>query len=437
MAYLIDQLVWCLLLAAAFAALAGWAYGATKAEAETKKLKLEREKLLRDLVGLSGEAPEGAQPADLHMELMRQRTDVSESKTRELEQTIAILRGRADGAEARIHDLERDLAAAQAQANEHLQSALDAAQAQQVAAPVSDDAATLQAFRLRYFEKRTEYLERQPMVPALPAPAAEPVAAPVPEHDPIPLLHAEWRARFAEAAADELLTIAREPKTIAAPATSGPSAEEIEDQQRRYWRALYMERRVVHLQGALDEALKPAAPDSSSVEDEARQGWRKDYLERRVAYLRNHAAAQQTQPVQALAAPVAEEVEDAAASVVPALPETATEPAPQIEDPIPAPAPLARLEMSDRPPSLGAARNGAPDDFTLIENISPMLQSTLYSLGFYHFDQIAAWTSGNIAWVDQYLRLRGRITEEEWVDQAHDLAQGHGVARAERIAEEA
>jgi len=64
--------------------------------------------------------------------------------------------------------------------------------------------------------------------------------------------------------------------------------------------------------------------------------------------------------------------------------------------------------------------------------VSLLQQSTLNSLGIYHFDQIAAWTPANIAWVDQYLRLRGRIIEEEWVEQADDLARGIGVARAER-----
>ena len=61
-----------------------------------------------------------------------------------------------------------------------------------------------------------------------------------------------------------------------------------------------------------------------------------------------------------------------------------------------------------------------------------MQQTTLYALGIFHFDQIADWSEENVAWVDQYLRLQGRIDEEEWVEQAADLA-AHGPAAARRV----
>jgi predicted flap endonuclease-1-like 5' DNA nuclease len=77
-----------------------------------------------------------------------------------------------------------------------------------------------------------------------------------------------------------------------------------------------------------------------------------------------------------------------------------------------------------RPQGLGAPRMGAPDDLRLIDGIGPKLESTLNSLGIYHFDQIAAWTPENIAWVDQYLRFRGRIVRERWVEQAKAMLAG-------------
>src|SRR5690606_23427051 len=91
--------------------------------------------------------------------------------------------------------------------------------------------------------------------------------------------------------------------------------------------------------------------------------------------------------------------------------------------------------QSAKPAMLASARNGAPDDLTLIDGVSLQQQSTFYSLGVFHFDQIAAWTPENIAWVDQYLRLRGRIEDEEWVEQAGDLAR-EGPAAARRILED-
>jgi NADH-quinone oxidoreductase subunit E len=76
-----------------------------------------------------------------------------------------------------------------------------------------------------------------------------------------------------------------------------------------------------------------------------------------------------------------------------------------------------------KPPVLAAARNGAPDDLTLIEGVSLLQQSALYALGVFHFDQIAAWTPDHVAWIERYFRLDGRIEEEEWVEQAGELAR--------------
>jgi len=46
-------------------------------------------------------------------------------------------------------------------------------------------------------------------------------------------------------------------------------------------------------------------------------------------------------------------------------------------------------------------------------------------LGFYHFDQVAGWTPGEVAWVDQNLEgFKGRVTRDQWVVQAKLLAAG-------------
>ena len=48
----------------------------------------------------------------------------------------------------------------------------------------------------------------------------------------------------------------------------------------------------------------------------------------------------------------------------------------------------------------------------------------LNDLGFYHFDQIAAWGPAEIAWVDTRLQFKGRIERDNWVAQAAELARG-------------
>ncbi|GHC19080.1 hypothetical protein GCM10007291_17340 [Gemmobacter nanjingensis] len=78
-----------------------------------------------------------------------------------------------------------------------------------------------------------------------------------------------------------------------------------------------------------------------------------------------------------------------------------------------------------RPEALSAPRNGAADDLKLIKGVGPKLEALLHRLGFYHFDQIANWTAAEIAWVDENLEgFRGRVTRDQWVIQARDLAAG-------------
>ena len=100
-----------------------------------------------------------------------------------------------------------------------------------------------------------------------------------------------------------------------------------------------------------------------------------------------------------------------------------------------APAPLAAMAppvmatpaRNDRvkPQALAAARGGVADDLKLVKGIGPKLEQLCHSLGFYHFDQIANWTAAEIAWVDENLEgFKGRVTRDEWVMQARDLAAG-------------
>ena len=84
-------------------------------------------------------------------------------------------------------------------------------------------------------------------------------------------------------------------------------------------------------------------------------------------------------------------------------------------------APVLRME---RPQGIDAARQGAPDNLQQISGIGPKNEGILHTLGFFHFDQIAAWTPGQVAWVDDHLRFNGRIGRERWAEQAKLLAEG-------------
>ena len=77
-----------------------------------------------------------------------------------------------------------------------------------------------------------------------------------------------------------------------------------------------------------------------------------------------------------------------------------------------------------RPKGIAAAREGTPDNLQRISGIGPKNEKTLHGLGFFHFDQIAAWTPEEIQWVDEHLKFNGRIIREKWVHQAALLAEG-------------
>ncbi|MDX8524034.1 NADH-ubiquinone dehydrogenase [Mesorhizobium sp. MSK_1335] len=63
-----------------------------------------------------------------------------------------------------------------------------------------------------------------------------------------------------------------------------------------------------------------------------------------------------------------------------------------------------------------------PSDLKAISGIGPKLEKVLNGLGIWTYGQIAAWTSQEIAWVEDYLSLAGRIGRDDWTAQAAALA---------------
>jgi NADH-quinone oxidoreductase subunit E len=102
--------------------------------------------------------------------------------------------------------------------------------------------------------------------------------------------------------------------------------------------------------------------------------------------------------------------------------------------PLYAPATAATSAMPSRPAGLTGARSGAADDLKRIKGVGPKLEQLCHSLGFYHFDQIAAWTADEISWVDDNLEgFKGRVTRDDWVAQARILAAGGTTEFSDRV----
>ena len=87
-----------------------------------------------------------------------------------------------------------------------------------------------------------------------------------------------------------------------------------------------------------------------------------------------------------------------------------------------------------RPAALDGPRDGLADDLKRVKGIGPKLEKLCHTLGFYHFDQIAAWSADEVAWVDSNLEgFKGRVTRDEWVRQATVLAGGGETDFSKRV----
>ncbi len=88
------------------------------------------------------------------------------------------------------------------------------------------------------------------------------------------------------------------------------------------------------------------------------------------------------------------------------------------------PAAPAATAAAQKPKALKAARKGQPDDLKRIVGVGPKLEALLHRLGYFHFDQIAAWTEAEVAWVDDNLEgFKGRVSRDNWVAQAREFSR--------------
>lgn len=72
---------------------------------------------------------------------------------------------------------------------------------------------------------------------------------------------------------------------------------------------------------------------------------------------------------------------------------------------------------------VSAASEGAADDLQRIKGIGPKIAGILSDLGIQQYAQIAAWTPENVAWINDYLKFKGRVERERWIEQARTLMQ--------------
>lgn len=134
------------------------------------------------------------------------------------------------------------------------------------------------------------------------------------------------------------------------------------------------------------------------------------------------------EPAHAMATAAAPSVAEPVASVVTPPPPPVSVPTVVRTAPEPTPvetvAVVAAEGKADRPKGIAAARGGKADKLQRISGVGPKNEKILHGLGVFHFDQIAGWTREQVAWVDEHLKFNGRIAREDWITQAHLLAEG-------------
>jgi predicted flap endonuclease-1-like 5' DNA nuclease len=91
-------------------------------------------------------------------------------------------------------------------------------------------------------------------------------------------------------------------------------------------------------------------------------------------------------------------------------------------------------DEGQKPTTLDAPRGGAADDLKKIKGVGPKMEQICNRLGFWHFDQIAAWTDAEVAWVDANLEgFKGRVSRDNWVEQSALLATGGETAFSKKV----
>lgn len=94
----------------------------------------------------------------------------------------------------------------------------------------------------------------------------------------------------------------------------------------------------------------------------------------------------------------------------------------------------ADMTAGRRPQTLSAPRASGADDLKQIKGVGPKLEELCNSMGIYHFDQIAHWDHAEVVWVDDNLEgFKGRVSRDDWVAQARQLAAGEDTDFSKRV----
>lgn len=73
------------------------------------------------------------------------------------------------------------------------------------------------------------------------------------------------------------------------------------------------------------------------------------------------------------------------------------------------------------------------DNFKKIKGINSQIERNLYSLGIFHYEQIANWTNKNVEWIEGFLELPFHVKNNQWVEQARILKNGNETIYSRQV----
>lgn len=125
----------------------------------------------------------------------------------------------------------------------------------------------------------------------------------------------------------------------------------------------------------------------------------------------------------ARSAPFERPVADAGATAAQTSETGLAAPEPDAPEPAADPGEETGAGEGSKPTMLREARAGGADNLKEIKGVGPKLEALLHGLGVFHFDQIAGWTTDEVAWLDANLNgFKGRVSRDDWVAQAQALS---------------
>jgi predicted flap endonuclease-1-like 5' DNA nuclease len=101
--------------------------------------------------------------------------------------------------------------------------------------------------------------------------------------------------------------------------------------------------------------------------------------------------------------------------------------------PVPTPTPTPTPTQAAASPLPLSAFDGS-DELARIKGVGPKLVTLLGELGVTTYAQIATWSDADVTRIDAQLgRFKGRITRDQWVEQAKLLAAGDETAFTDKF----